>query len=472
MNDHRPIWPIVTIVASLAGCAAHPLHDQGWVIPRPVAARFDAYRSPTDPPDESASFPVFNEPTGVVTLRDVLSAALLNNPQLESFSWEVRVREARTLQARLWPNPEAGVGVENIAGSGAFSGVDSAETTVLLSQRIPLGGKIRKQTRVAEIERDLAGWDYEAARIVVVTEVVRALVQVDAAQRRVELAMKNLELAEQVYDVAAKRVKAGAAVLLERTRAGVVVETSRIALQRAERGLMSVRHRLAATWGSTTPAFEKVTANLDAIAAVPPLEVLEDHVTANPDLARWTVQVSQCQAAVELARAQAVPDLTAGVGARRFEESDDTAAVVEFSLPLPLFDRNQGGVLESRFALAKARADRRAAEVRVSVALATTYQELAAAHAEAQSLRDDVLPAAQEAFDATNQSYQQGKRGYLEVLDAQRSLFEARGQYINALADYHSAVAEVEGLIGQGLDEFRAKQNHDKDGNETKGHTE
>jgi cobalt-zinc-cadmium efflux system outer membrane protein len=235
---------------------------------------------------------------------------------------------------------------------------------------------------------------------------------------------------------------------------------------------MSVRHRLAATWGSTTPAFEKVAANLDAIAAVPPLEVLENHVTANPDLARWTAQVSQRQAAVELARAQAVPDLTAGVGARRFEESDDTAAVVEFSLPLPLFDRNQGDVLESRFALAKARADRRAAEVRVSVALATTYQELAAAHAEAQSLRDNVLPAAQEAFDATNQSYQQGKRGYLEVLDAQRSLFEARGQYINALADYHSAVAEVEGLIGHGLDEFRAKQKHDKDGNETKGHTE
>ena len=138
---------------------------------------------------------------------------------------------------------------------------------------------------------------------------------------------------------------------------------------------------------------------------------------------------------------------------------------MEFSLPIPLFDRNQGGILEASYATAKAKQERRAAEVRVRTLLAQTYQTLAAVYDEVRSLKDHVVPAARQAFDATNKAYQAGKIGYLEVLDAQRTLIETKAQYVGALGGYHAAVAELEGLIGQPLNDLADNQS-DEDSSE------
>jgi outer membrane protein, heavy metal efflux system len=74
---------------------------------------------------------------------------------------------------------------------------------------------------------------------------------------------------------------------------------------------------------------------------------------------------------------------------------------------------------------------------------------LAAAHIEVTTLKTQILPGAQSAFDAASTGYRLGKFGFLDVLDAQRTLFEAKAQYLRALASYHQALAEVERLIGE-----------------------
>jgi cobalt-zinc-cadmium efflux system outer membrane protein len=124
---------------------------------------------------------------------------------------------------------------------------------------------------------------------------------------------------------------------------------------------------------------------------------------------------------------------------------------MELSVPLPVFDRNQGNRLEARYRLAKAEEEQRSATVQAHAALGEAYAALAAAYAAATALKHDALPGAQSAFDATSEGYRQGKFGFLDVLDAQRTLFEVRGQYIEALATYHQAVADVERLIGERL---------------------
>jgi len=111
-----------------------------------------------------------NEPTGVLSLREALLLALRHSPDLAAFAWEVRAGEARTLQAGLLPNPEFDIELENFAGSGDLEGFDARETTIALNQLIELGGKRLKRKRVAALERDLRGWDYEAKRLDVFTE--------------------------------------------------------------------------------------------------------------------------------------------------------------------------------------------------------------------------------------------------------------------------------------------------------------
>ncbi|MDH3585269.1 MAG: TolC family protein, partial [Phycisphaerae bacterium] len=427
------------------------LYDQGWVTPRPLAADVASHRPPARPLGAGEVAGAIPGIEGVVTARSALAAALLHNPNLQSFSWEMRVREARALQAGLRPNPEVGIEIENFAGSGATSGFDSAETTALLSQLIPLGGKTTKRRRVAELDRDLAGWDYEAARLDLATKVAVALVGVEAAQRREHLAVDKLEIARQLYAAADQKVLAGAAPPLERTRATVLQETSRIGVRRARQALAAARHDLAATWGAERPVFERVAVDLQRIRPIPAYDVIRARLPQSPRLARWATEISRREAQVDLARAGRVADVTAGAGVRRLEQSDDTAAVVEFSVPLALFDRNQGGILEARYALAKARAQEQVEHLDARTALARAHQELDTAFIEAAALRDTVLPAAQQAFAAVNKSYRAGQSSYLQVLDAQQSFFDARDRYIEALAAYHGAVAAVEGMTGQPL---------------------
>jgi outer membrane protein, heavy metal efflux system len=181
-------------------------------------------------------------------------------------------------------------------------------------------------------------------------------------------------------------------------------------------------------------------------------ERLAQRIRQNPDIARWVAEMAQRQAAVELEEAQRIPNVTANGGVRRLSETRDTALIMQLALPIPIFDRNQGAILAARYQLARAAEARRAAEVRVLTDLAATYAELSNAFIEATTLQNDVLPGAQSAFEAFSEGYRQGKFGFLDVLDAQRTLFEARGRYIEALTAYHRAVAEMERLIGEPLE--------------------
>jgi cobalt-zinc-cadmium efflux system outer membrane protein len=391
------------------------------------------------------------EPTGALTLLQAQTLAVQHNPKLAAFGWEVRAGEARTLQAGLPPNPEIEIEVENFAGSGAFQGFQSAEITIHLSQLLELAGKRGKRMRVAALERDLTAWDYEAARLDVLTQVTQAFVEVLSTQERLALNTELVRLAEQVVNTVAERVKAGKVSPVEESKARVELSTSRIALEHAQRGLEAARQRLVAAWGGNRPAFARAEGVLDAVPAIPSAEQLTERLVQNPEIARWATEMARRRATVELARAKRIPDPTIGSGFRHVSDTGDNAMVMSVSMPLPVFDHNQGGLLEARYQLAKAEEERRAAEIQGRAALAEAYAALSSAFVEATMLKNEVLPGAQRAFEAASEGYRQGKFGFLDVLDAQRTLFEARGQHLEALVAYHRAVAEVERLISEPL---------------------
>ena len=144
--------------------------------------------------------------------------------------------------------------------------------------------------------------------------------------------------------------------------------------------------------------------------------------------------------------------MTISLGVRNDQASDDTAFVGGFSIPLPISDRNQGEIAAARAALRQASYQRLAARNKALATLAMLYQGLEAADVEVQTLKKQILPAAMQAFEAVDLGYRAGKFGFLEVLDAQRTLFQVRGQYIDALSNYHKARVEVERLIGTPLE--------------------
>jgi len=400
-------------------------------------------------PKEAVKPSEFEEPSDVIILGQALTMALIQNPELAAFSWERRAGEARTLQAGLFPNPEVEIEFENVGGSNDQTAFDAAETTISLNQLIELGGKRTKRVKMATLENTVEKWDYESKRLDVFTQTTKAFVEVLTTQKRLALAEDVVQLSKRVFETVSERVKAGKVPPLEETKSRVVLSTRRIERERARRQLKSSRKGLAAIWGSVTPKFTRAGGDLEVIREIPTLEQVIQRLYHNPDLARWKTEIASRQANIAVEKAGRIPDLAVNAGVRRFEERDDIAFVFGLSLPLPLFDRRQGLILEAQHQLTKTREDQRAIKIRLESSLSQTHQILSASYLEALSLKNDVLPAAQLAFDVAREGYQHGKFGYLDVLDAQRTLFEAKAQYIDSLGAYHQLMAEMERLIGQ-----------------------
>lgn len=447
----------VGLLLITSGCVPSPF-DADWQKARPLGQDLPAYQPPhTRAPDEARSadelVSLTDEP---LPLRRALAAALMHNPGLAGFAWEVRTAEARALQASLWPNPEAEVETEGIGQSSDSLGLEQTETTIRLSQPILTGGKIAKRTRIAELRQDLAAWDYEAARLDVFTQVVQRYVNVLAAKRRVNVAEQTFGLAEQVLDTVSQQVEAGEVSSIERRRATVELSEARIALQQAQRTRTSARAALAGAIGLKQASFGEVAGELEPVGDVPPLETLARHVEQNPAIVRWGTEFEQRKAQVELAEAESIPDVTVSAGLQRFNERDDYAGLVSVGLPLPIFDRNRGGILEARFDLAKARSQREAAVVRIRTDLAQAHEDLQAARDELQILESETLPAARSAYRDIRITYRQGERPLLDVLDAQRTLFSLEARQVEALAAYHRAAARIERLTGETLESLAA----------------
>ncbi|QSA99023.1 TolC family protein [Methylococcus sp. EFPC2] len=390
------------------------------------------------------------EPTGDITLMQALAAALLRNPELAAFSQETRAREAAVLQAGLFPNPTFGANAANFANVRA-KGFDGDVVTLELSQLIELGGKRAARIEAAQQTQELAGWDYETVRIAVATQVAQAFTEVLGAQARLDLARQTTELADQVATTVGNQVKVGEVSPVEETRTRVALATVRTDLTRAERELEAARRRLASFWSSVVPRFAKARGELESLSPIPSLERLQVRIHQNPELARWTTELAQRQALVDLEKTQAIPDVTATVGTSYYRQNNDYVLLAGVSVPLPVFNRNQGGILEAERRRGKAEDERRAAEVRVGTALNTAYQALAAAYAEAETYKTSILSGAESAFEAVRKGYRFGEFALLDVLDTQRTLFTARAQYLRALTAYHQGVAEVERLIGERL---------------------
>lgn len=295
---------------------------------------------------------------------------------------------------------------------------------------------------------DISVWNYESKYLDVLAGATGSFYDVLAAQERLALMEEMLRLTVQIHEVVSEKVHAGKVSPVEEEKTRVVLSTARLEYERERDNLERARRYLAAFWGSSTPLFEKAVGDFHKVEPIPSFEQLAELISNNPDMARWEAEIEYRKAAVSLERFEAAPDISVGLGIRRFEESDDIAYVADASVSIPVFDLNQGSIRSAKYEHLRTREEKRTAEVELSIALSDACKELSRSFVEVKVLRDEVLPVAEKVFEVMKEGYTAGKFGYLEVLHAERTLYEAKDRYLDALLEYHKAAAEVERLIG------------------------
>ena len=377
-----------------------------------------------------------------LTLPQALEEAAARSPAVVAAEREVAAAEARLRQAGYRNNPELSVEVENFAGTGALKGLQSTEITAAVNQRLDLGGRRTARVEVARAEVRVQQLRLAIARADLARSVREQFARAISAHERLEQAEDNVTWARELARVTGVLVEAGRDPPLRALRARSALAQASAAFEAAKAEELAARSSLAALFGVSAPV-EQVTGSV--------LDLVPRQISAETSL---EVQLADAErlAAGAGVRQQVTErrlDPAVGVGVRHVRETGDVGLVAGVSMPLQLFDRNQGGI-------AAARALEAAAEARRLGILATTTAQarnaianVEAAQRRVSALDKNAVPEAAEALRLTQRSYEEGRASLLELLDARNAYTAAQASLTEARQALALATAELGRISAQ-----------------------
>ncbi len=386
--------------------------------------------------------------TSILTLDVAVQEALAYSPALAGSQSRAKAAEAAKVQAGLLPNPEIGVSAENIMGSGSYGSLDNAEMTYGLTQLIEFPGKRSNRQQVASEELSSMNEATRASFLDIIQSVHIAYAEASVAEALLKVSGEERVLAKSVYESVAAKVEAGKEPPLQAQKAKVAFTGSELGFARAEREFKTAQEQLQHVIGRDAEVLSLDGSFVTQLTTPLPKSEYEAMLNNAPEAKASEVEIRRAEAEVRLEKARRLPDPTINVGVRDFRGTDDQAMVVGVSFPIPVFDRNQAAVEKAGSMLNSAKHDARSTTQQRQIAFIEAYSAFVSAYDTARMIETDILPIASDAASIARQSYDAGKLGYIEVLDAQRTLFDAQREWFAALLEYHRQKAVVERMTG------------------------
>jgi cobalt-zinc-cadmium efflux system outer membrane protein len=395
-----------------------------------------------------------------LTAADVIEAVRRGNKDLQAAREQLRQAETRLVQSGLWPNPtlDATYSTERFTENKSAGGYSAAYT-----QPFELGGKRGKRIRVAEIAVEVARAQIADAERLVIGQARTLYGEALAAAARLDLLEQMRNLNQQMLQVTLVQRKAGDASRLDETLLRATmnqVDAQRFQAEAQGAGfLLQIKNLMG------QPPDAPVL--LRAVTESAPLNLTEESavslaLASRPDLKATHLREEMAEAGIDLAKAQIFPTIGASVrysqdklvledlpvpGARYTEK--DRAVSFGVSIPLPLFNRQQGAIAESVSQRVQAKAQREATELSVRREVAIAYRNYEASNKTLELLRTGVVGQSQESFQIVRLAYQLGELRLLDVINQQRILVDVQTAYAGAQRDYFVAAADLERALGR-----------------------
>jgi cobalt-zinc-cadmium efflux system outer membrane protein len=342
-------------------------------------------------------------------------------------------------------------------GFNEINGAGPPEYAVRLDFVFERGDKRALRTTLASTAKTVAEAQLADSIRRLTIDVTLAAIDVLEARSKLQLAAANLDALERLVQLNDRRLTSGAIPPLELTRSRVAMLQYRGSVRAAELALTQARLKLQTLIGRrvTDPLVD-----LDEPLGVPPAPIAADldalqaaARTNRPDLRALQRDQARSLSDLRLQEAQGVVDYTLGAEYRRQQGVNGTGnlAGLFFSVPLPIFNRNQGEI-------ARATAEQQKAARTFAATDATVANEVTSAHQDFESARQlladmerDLLKPAADARTGTTYMYQAGATSLLDVLDAQRAFNETMDTYYSAQAAYRRAEARLSLVTGVDL---------------------
>ena len=379
---------------------------------------------------------------GQLTLPVAIAEALANNPELQVVRQKIEAATGRTVQARLWPNPELELSAEDMSANHA--GLSQSKNMIGIAQTVPFPGKKSLDAQIGRREISVAENEYRVRERELVRSVKSTFYRALVAEKKVAVSEQLLNLSQSLVKATGKRVEAGAAGNQESLRAEIELERVRIELTAERRDLAEAQKALATLMGrpreplgALQGELRSETRDVDAAA-----------LTQHPNLRAARANRERAELEWRRARLEPLPDVRLGIAGGRDAAANESLLEFRVSLPLPIFDRGQGRKREARALAEMARYDVSATEQRLWQDFDVAEARLKASSEQVETYRTRILPKAEEALKLVRGGFEAGKFGFLDLVDTQRTLAEARLAYLDKLLDLNQALIDLEALAG------------------------
>lgn len=410
-------------------------------------------------PALSPAQPSNTRPSGTpLRLEELEQMALQANPTLAQAEAAIRAAEGRRVQAGLLPNPIVGYAGEELA----FRAIgEKSEHLGFIEQTIPLGGKLSKSRAIAAQEKLQTEQSAAAQRQRVLNGVRMLFYRALGAQQRVVVRTELARLANEAVKVTGELFNVGQADRPDVAQIRIEAERAQLDVIEAENERAQVWAELAAVVGN--PALQPTTLVGELEKGLPAIQadaLLGQLLAHSPEIKRAQAGVARAQAVLKRARAEVAPDLfvRGGIGYNRelLEKEIPNAgrtgpeAQVEVGVRIPLFNRNQGGIAAATAEIDLAEREVKRVELLLRARFAGAYRGYLNALRVATQYEKQIVPQAQAAYDTYLRNFRGMAAAYPQVLIAQRTLFQVRADYIEALVNTWQNAVLLQGYLLSG----------------------
>lgn len=388
-------------------------------------------------------WPADGLPAAEISLAQLESIALSENPTLRQAEMRVRAARAKYLQVGLYPNPVIGYRGEEM-GSQGKAGLQGG----FFGQEIVTAGKLRLRRAVVGHEIRQAEQRLHAQTARVINDVRTGAYEVLVAQRTVELNQRLVGIGREGVDTAERLKEALMVSGVDVLQARIEADSSALRLSDAQNRRLATWQRLSAVLGRPRMPMTALAGDLEGELPEWSWEdAFERLMAESPELAEAWTGVRRAQSVVASECAERTPNVSIEAAVLQDNAEQNTVASLEFVVPLTLYNRNQGNIRRAGAELIAARREVDRVELALQQRLATTFEQYANARHQARLYSASILPNASKSLELIQIGYEQGEFDYLKLLTAQRTYSQVELAYLESLLRLNRAHVEIEGFL-------------------------
>lgn len=415
--------------------------------------QFASAMEPKDEISSDAPLPLVHDllPDATWTLDELEAVALENNPAIRQASASAHKAMGYHEQVGLKPNPTIGYGGSQIADR------QTDQHTVFVEQNFILGKKLSRNRDVLSHEIQSQEWEVEAQRQRVLTDVRQRFYEALAAQKRLKLATDFREIAAKGVQMAELRIEAKEGAQPEKLQVEIQLNQVEVLQRQSEAAYRGAWNQLMAVagLGGTNPGV--LEGDLPESAEITdPQAIQAAALSGSPELQAARARVDRARANIDRQNVQAIPNVSVLFASGVDYATRSGMINAQVGLPVPIFNKNQGNIDAAVAELSRACEELRRIELAIESRMARATQEFQVATVAVEQYRSAILPKAEKTLRLTEEAYQAGQFGFLEMYIARRTYFDTNLEYVAAQVNLAAAQAYLQGMaLSGGLDGTR-----------------